>query len=82
MRHPMFSGVLGIVLGEAIAARSLTLLAWFALFALFVAVMVSRVEEPRLARRFGNDYARYRDNVPRWLPRLLSWHASRPSGTD
>ncbi|WP_224400960.1 isoprenylcysteine carboxylmethyltransferase family protein [Pseudonocardia sp. ICBG1034] len=82
VRHPMFSGVLGIVLGEAIAARSLTLLAWFALFALFVAVMVSRVEEPRLARRFGNDYARYRDNVPRWLPRLLSWHASRPSGTD
>lgn len=78
VRHPMFSGVLGIVLGEAIAARSLTLLAWFVLFAFFVAVMVARVEEPRLARRFGSDYARYRDNVPRWLPRLRPWRAELP----
>ncbi|WP_218163006.1 methyltransferase family protein [Pseudonocardia ammonioxydans] len=81
VRHPMFSGVLGIVLGEAIAARSLTLLAWFALFAFFVAVMVARVEEPRLARRFGSDYARYRDNVPRWVPRLRPWRAELPQGS-
>lgn len=78
VRHPMFSGVLGIVLGEAIAARSPTLLAWFTLFACFVAVMVARVEEPRLTRRFSDDYPRYRDNVPRWLPRLRPWHASLP----
>lgn len=78
VRHPMFSGVLGIVLGEAIGARSLTLLAWFALFAIFVGVMVLRVEEPRLARRFGDDYAQYRDNVPRWVPRLRPWHELLP----
>jgi protein-S-isoprenylcysteine O-methyltransferase Ste14 len=28
-------------------------------------------EEPALERQFGNDYRRYKQHVPRWLPR---WH--------
>ncbi|MEU4377298.1 methyltransferase family protein [Pseudonocardia alni] len=50
VRHPMFSGVLAILVGETIATRSLSLLAWLVVFALFVTIMVPRVEEPRLAR--------------------------------
>jgi protein-S-isoprenylcysteine O-methyltransferase Ste14 len=81
VRNPMFSGVLFILVGEAIAARSPTLLAWFAVFFLFVAIVVPRIEEPGLARRFGTDYTRYRDNVPRWLPRLRPWQPPGPSQT-
>jgi len=25
------------------------------------------------SRRFGDDYQRYRENVPRWLPRPKPW---------
>ena len=33
-------------------------------------VYLPLVEEPALARRFGDDYLRYMERVPRWLPRL------------
>lgn len=73
VRNPMFTGVLAILLGEALAARSLVLLGWFALFFTFLAVMIPASEEPRLARRFGEDYTRYRAHVPRWIPRPRPW---------
>lgn len=73
VRNPMFTGVLAILLGEAVAARSPALLIWFALFFLFVSIAVPLGEERRLAHRFGADYARYRAHVPRWIPRLRPW---------
>ncbi|MBP2371424.1 methyltransferase family protein [Pseudonocardia parietis] len=82
VRHPMFSAVLAILVGETIATRSLSLLAWLVVFALFVTIMVTRVEEPRLARRFGDDHARYRDNVPRWIPRLHPWEPPPRNPTE
>jgi protein-S-isoprenylcysteine O-methyltransferase Ste14 len=30
-------------------------------------------EEPGLEKRFGDDYRRYKANVPRWIPRLRPW---------
>jgi len=30
-------------------------------------------EEPGLAKRFGDDYHLYKQNVPRWIPRLTPW---------
>ena len=27
-------------------------------------------EEPTLTRRYGDEYLRFKQNVPRWLPRL------------
>lgn len=74
----MFSGVLAILVGETIATRSPSLLAWLVVFTLFVTIMVARVEEPRLTHRFGHDHARYRDNVPRWIPRLHPWNPTSP----
>jgi protein-S-isoprenylcysteine O-methyltransferase Ste14 len=32
-------------------------------------LVVVFVEDPGLARRFGRVYDRYRDAVPRWMPR-------------
>ncbi len=31
------------------------------------------LEEPGLEERFGEDYRRYKANVPRWIPRLTPW---------
>jgi len=31
-------------------------------------------EEPDLERRFGEDYRRYKANVPRWIPRRTPWN--------
>ena len=73
VRNPMISGVLAIVLGEAIALRSGPLLLWLAIVFAVNAVYMPLVEEPGLRSRFGEDYDRYRSHVPRWIPRLRPW---------
>ncbi len=55
--------------------QSLPLAAWAALFAAANMVYIPLIEEPGLARRFGDDYRLYKNNVPRWLPRLMPWKA-------
>jgi protein-S-isoprenylcysteine O-methyltransferase Ste14 len=30
-------------------------------------------EEPTLTSTFGDEYREFRDNVPRWIPRLKPW---------
>lgn len=73
VRNPMISGVLAILLGEALALRSVWLLGWFAAFWLVCMVSFLVWEEPDLARRFGEEYETYRRNVPRWIPRRRPW---------
>ena len=73
VRNPMISGVLAMLLGEALLTRSWLVLAWAALFTVVNLVYTPRVEEPRLVRRFGAPYEHYRQHVPRWLPRRTPW---------
>lgn len=73
VRNPMISGVLYVLLGEAAFASSLPLLLWFGAVFAANAVYLPLVEEPGLSRRFGDDYATYKANVPRWLPRIRPW---------
>jgi protein-S-isoprenylcysteine O-methyltransferase Ste14 len=73
VRNPMISGVLFVLLGEAALAGSLPLLLWFGLVFAINAVYLPLVEEPGLSRRFGDDYATYKANVPRWVPRIRPW---------
>lgn len=73
VRNPMITGVLFVLLGEAIALGSWPLLVWFAVFFAINATYIPLYEEPRLARRFGDDYDEYRRHVPRWLPRVIAW---------
>lgn len=66
-RNPMYVGVVGMLLGEALALWSVPLLihalcTWTAMF-LFVLLY----EEPALTRRFGDSYLAYRRSVPRWI---------------
>ena len=73
VRNPMISGVLCVLLGEALLFGSIAVLAWFAFVFVLNAVYFPLVEEPDLQQRFGADYEAYRAAVPRWLPRLRPW---------
>jgi protein-S-isoprenylcysteine O-methyltransferase Ste14 len=77
VRNPMISGVLAILLGQATLLGSPALLAWAGAFLLANAVYLPLVEERSLLRRFGDDYARYRAHVPRWIPRSTAWEPPR-----
>lgn len=72
-RNPMISGVMSILLGEAAFLGSAALLAWFAGFAIVNLLYIPLAEEPGLVARFGEEYLRYRENVPRWIPRRRAW---------
>ena len=73
VRNPMISGVFCILLGEAVAFGSLPLLGWFGFVVAVNMIYIPLVEEPGLARRFGDDYLLYKQNVSRWIPRLTAW---------
>ncbi|MEZ4888370.1 MAG: isoprenylcysteine carboxylmethyltransferase family protein [Chitinophagales bacterium] len=73
VRNPMITGVLLILLGETIFFGSTYLLLWFLLFFFVKHIYFLLSEEPELQKRFGTSYERYRQNVPRWLPRLQQW---------
>jgi protein-S-isoprenylcysteine O-methyltransferase Ste14 len=74
----MISGVLFVLLGEALVFRSAPILAWCAFFFLGNTLYFVVSEEPGLERRFGEDYRRYKREVPRWLPRLRPVPPSPP----
>jgi protein-S-isoprenylcysteine O-methyltransferase Ste14 len=73
VRNPMISGVFCVLLGEAILAASVPLFIWFVVFVITNAIYIPLVEEPGLVKRFGEDYLTYKQNVPRWIPRLKAW---------
>ena len=73
VRNPMISGVLCVLLGEALMFGSIAVLVWFGFVFALNAVYFPLVEEPDLRERFGADYEVYRAAVPRWLPRLRPW---------
>jgi len=78
VRNPMISGVLFVLLGEALVFRSPGLFAWWGFFFLGNAIYMPFAEEPGLEARFGEAYLRYKREVPRWLPRLFPVAASPP----
>lgn len=74
VRNPMISGVLCILLGEAAVAASGWLLLWFAMFLTVQLVAIRFWEEPHLIARYGSEYLDFRQNVPRWIPRISAWN--------
>jgi protein-S-isoprenylcysteine O-methyltransferase Ste14 len=70
VRHPLLLGVVCVLLGEAVTAQSLVLLAYALAYWLWLDVFVARYEEPELRAVFGDAYASYCRRVPRWIPRL------------
>jgi protein-S-isoprenylcysteine O-methyltransferase Ste14 len=73
VRNPMITGVATMLLGEALFFGSWVLALWASLFVLVNHVYFVLSEEPGLGARFGESYAVYKANVPRWVPRLTPW---------
>ena len=73
VRNPMITGVLAVLLGEALVLGSIAIAIWAAIFAVVNHVFFLAFEEPSVERRFGEAYRRYRQNVPRWVPRTTAW---------
>jgi protein-S-isoprenylcysteine O-methyltransferase Ste14 len=73
VRNPMISGVMFVLLGEVLIAASLPLLIWFGIFVTVNMIYIPLMEEPGLVSRFGEEYLGYKQNVPRWIPRLKGW---------
>jgi protein-S-isoprenylcysteine O-methyltransferase Ste14 len=79
VRNPMITGVLLILLGESILFGSIWLYLWFLIFLIGNHFYFIKSEEPGLVKRFGDEYLRYAENVPRWIPRRTPWDGSLES---
>jgi len=78
VRNPMITGVLAVLLGEALAFGSTAIAIWAAIFAVVNHVFFVAFEEPYVERRFGDEYCRYKENVPRWIPRRTPYPQGGP----
>lgn len=77
VRNPMYLGVLMVLGAEALLFRSTGLLMELVMTSVAIELFVRFFEEPRLARTFPEEYAKYRKHVRRWLPRLKPWRETR-----
>ena len=73
VRTPMISGVVAVLLAEAILFGSTALLIFFAFATVLNMIYMPLSEEPGLLKRFGEEYTVYKQHVPRWVPRLKPW---------
>jgi protein-S-isoprenylcysteine O-methyltransferase Ste14 len=74
VRNPMISGVLLVLVGEALVLRSRSHFLWACTFFAINAVYIPLLEEPDLEQRFGESYREYCRHVPRLFPRLRPWN--------
>ncbi len=73
MRNPMYVAVASLIAGQALLFGDLRLLTYaacvWAAFHLFVLLY----EEPTLMKAYPEEYPVFRENVPRWIPRIHPW---------
>ena len=69
-RNPMISGVFFVLLGETLILNSIKILIVASIFFLINTIYFILKEEPDLRIRFGKEYDAYKNNVPRWIPKL------------
>ncbi len=78
VRNPMIVSVLIMLTAGAILLRSWEVATWtLVFFSVNHFYYFPRVEEPKLLDRFGTEYAAYKQQVPRWIPR---WSGYKPGG--
>jgi len=79
VRNPMISGVIFILIGEALFLHSQPHGWWAATFLLINLIYIPLMEEPMLEARFGEEYREYRRHVRGLIPRVRPWDP--PSNT-
>ena len=70
LRNPIMAGELAVIWAEALYLASLGVTLYAIAMSVGAHVMIVQIEEPELRKRFGQIYADYCRDVPRWLPRL------------
>ena len=65
--HPMYSGMLLILVGIAILEGSLTPWIIVPVFGLLIDLLFIRIEESMLKETFGQEYEEYKSRVRRWI---------------
>jgi len=73
VRNPMISGAILILLAEALLLQSWPIAIWMTIFMISNFLYIPMVEEKGLEKRFGQPYLRYKEEVPRWMPKLKPW---------
>ncbi|WP_230742200.1 methyltransferase family protein [Methanooceanicella nereidis] len=76
VRNPMITGVFSILIGESLLCGSIAVMIWSIIVIAINLVYIPLLEEPGLEDRFGEEYRRYKQNVPRWIPRIKPWYPS------
>lgn len=69
-RSPMYLGILLILCGLTLRFGSPLLGGYVIFVGISFHLNLVFIEEPRLANRFGEEWERYRREVPRWIPRI------------
>jgi protein-S-isoprenylcysteine O-methyltransferase Ste14 len=73
VRNPMYLALDCLIVGQALLLGRARLVAYAGAVQVVAATFVKVYEEPTLARTFGDQYERYRRNVPGWWPRQRPW---------
>jgi protein-S-isoprenylcysteine O-methyltransferase Ste14 len=66
-RNPMYLGVIGVLVSEAVLFRSMDILIYLFIYGIIFNLLVIFYEEPKLRAQFGESYKEYCQGVPRWL---------------
>jgi protein-S-isoprenylcysteine O-methyltransferase Ste14 len=69
VRNPMYLGGWSLLLGLALYQHSVSILVFSILWIAAAHLLLVKLEEPGLRRRFGASFEDYCSKVPRWLPR-------------
>jgi len=70
IRNPMIGAVLLILLGEVLITGSIILFSWLIIFLIINIIYFIYSEEPALVKRFGNEYKKYKEIVPMFVPKF------------
>jgi protein-S-isoprenylcysteine O-methyltransferase Ste14 len=77
VRNPMYVAVVSIIIGQALLFGNVHVLEYGAGAWLVTHFFVLAYEEPTMRSTFSEEYQQFCANVPRWIPRLTPWRASR-----
>jgi protein-S-isoprenylcysteine O-methyltransferase Ste14 len=67
-RHPIYTGLAGMLLGTVLLNGLGVTLAFLLVGAVFLATRIP-IEERLMSKTFPDEYAQYRERVPRFVPR-------------
>jgi len=70
VRHPMYFGLILVLLGQSLLFKSWRMLGYTLVFAAGVHLLVILHEEPRMVKKWGAAYLQYCQQVPRWIPKI------------